>query len=392
MSKVTFNRVKDVVYQSTETNASISDRLEAGVYAVKFDQDRGCYFLQQIEDFKVPTKIYGKAYNYTDRFINTYRERTSSTGVLLSGEKGSGKTIQAKHISIQMAEKHNAPTIVVNDPFCNEAFKEFIQNIHQECVVLFDEYEKVYRDKEHQEALLTILDGVIQTKKLFVFTINDRFSFNEYLINRPGRVFYRIQYTGVDAETITQYCQENLNNKEWEQNVHRIARAIRDFNFDTLKAVVEESNRYNEAPDSFINILNADVCNNMRESKQYLIEVYKGDKLIHIGCDSGDITVGNVYVGFTDQTAPKVGGEYPDFGYDISYDDFAGITDDGIMIFNQEDGYTIAVKQQERKKVGIGVEQFSTKANVGSNIVAKNFGSHRKKVEAARKTRKATPE
>jgi hypothetical protein len=75
--------------------------------------------------------------------------------------------------------------------------------------------------------------------------------------NRPGRIFYMLDYKGLDAGFIEEYCMDNLNNKSYIAQVCRLTLLFDSFNFDMLKALVEEMNRYDESPNQAMEMLNA---------------------------------------------------------------------------------------------------------------------------------------
>jgi hypothetical protein len=226
--------------------------IPAGNYVLKQDQ-YGNYFLESIDNFTIPNKLYGDTTKDAARILNTYKDRLSSTGVLLSGEKGSGKTLLAKQISNEAAKK-NIPTIVINSPHHGEAFNTLIQGIEQECILLFDEFEKVYESE--QEAVLTLLDGVFSSKKLFIFTCNNKWKIDENMHNRPGRIFYMLEFEGIDVNFVIEYCNDNLLNKSHIDSVCRVSSLFDKFNFDMLQALVEDMNRYNETASEVLRMLN----------------------------------------------------------------------------------------------------------------------------------------
>lgn len=232
----------------------ISTLLPAQNFIVQVDP-RGEFYLEHVDSFTTPSKIYGDALKNSARIINTFNDRPAATGILLTGEKGSGKTMLAKNLSIELA-KQGLPTIIINNDFHGDAFNKLIQSIEQPAVIIFDEFEKVY-GRDEQEQILTLLDGVFPTKKLFILTTNDTSRVNDLLVNRPGRIYYAIRYEGLDAEFITQYCEDNLQNKKYIEQICKIATVFRAFNFDLLKALVEEMNRYDETPSDALRILNA---------------------------------------------------------------------------------------------------------------------------------------
>jgi hypothetical protein len=65
----------------------ISTKLPAGNYVVRFN-DIKRFFLEQIEDFKLPEKMHGNDIETkTTRVLTTFNARPNNTGVLLVGGK-----------------------------------------------------------------------------------------------------------------------------------------------------------------------------------------------------------------------------------------------------------------------------------------------------------------
>jgi hypothetical protein len=241
---------------SDEAALDIKTILPAANYVVKFDQMKGIFFLEQVESFELPTKMYGNVTRHAGRIVNTFFDRSASTGVLLTGEKGSGKTLLSKRICMDLAETYKVPTLIINTAFTGDGFNKFIQSIEQPCAVLFDEFEKTF-DSEEQEQLLTLLDGVFGSKKLFLLTCNNKWRIDNHMMNRPGRIFYSIEFKGLEVAFIREYCEDRLNNKEHIDKICEISGLFGEFNFDLLKALVEEMNRYNETPQEALEMLNA---------------------------------------------------------------------------------------------------------------------------------------
>lgn len=239
---------------SSKEAMNLHEQLPAGNYTVADDMI-GNFYLESIDDFEIPSKIYGNTLRHTDRIINSFWDRPQQTGVLLNGEKGSGKTLLGKNISVELA-KQGVPTIVINRDWTGDGFFKLLQDIDQPCVVLFDEFEKVY-DREKQEEILTLLDGVFGSKKLYLLTVNDKWRVNEHMRNRPGRLFYLLDFKGLDVEFIRDYCEDRLNNKQYIDQICALTTLFNQFNFDMLKALVEEMNRYNESPTEALEMLNA---------------------------------------------------------------------------------------------------------------------------------------
>jgi hypothetical protein len=239
---------------SSKEAMDLHELLPAGNYVIKADQYENL-FLEEIDSFQVRGKIYGDCLRNTDRILSTFEARDTSTGVLLTGEKGSGKTLLAKNICVEGARR-GYPTIVINAPWHGDKFNSLIQSIDQPAIILFDEFEKVY-DNDDQESMLTLLDGVFPSKKLFVLTCNDKWRVNDHMRNRPGRIFYLLEFKGLEEAFIAEYCGDNLNQKEHTGRIIQISNTFDQFNFDMLKALVEEMNRFNEPPQDAMRMLNA---------------------------------------------------------------------------------------------------------------------------------------
>lgn len=261
---------------ATKESMDLHDLLPVGNYTVHKNQMSGEYYLEQIENFTAPARIYGNCLRHTQRIINTFNDRAGATGVMLTGEKGSGKTLLSKNVSIELA-KHGVPTIVINQSHHGDVFNTFLQTIQQPCVILFDEFEKVY-DREEQEAILTLLDGVFPSKKLFMLTCNDKYRVDQHMRNRPGRIFYMIDFKGLDAKFITEYCEENLKAKHYINTIVSIANLFSQFNFDMLKALVEEMNRYGDSPQEALEMLNAKP--EFDKGSKFAIEIVHNGKVI----------------------------------------------------------------------------------------------------------------
>lgn len=241
---------------TNDESLNIHKLLPAGKYIIVKDPQTDALFFMEIDsDYDFSHRIYGKTTRHANRIMATFRDRPATTGVALVGEKGSGKTMLARLLSKLCADE-GIPTIVINQPYVGEDFNKLIQDIKQPCMILFDEFEKVY-DSEDQQRVLTLLDGVFPSKKLFVLTSNDQYQIDQHMRNRPGRIYYMIEYEGVDEEQIVQYCDHNLDNKTHAPEIVKLSKLFSRFNFDMLKALVEEMNRYNEDPHQAMEMLNA---------------------------------------------------------------------------------------------------------------------------------------
>lgn len=235
--------------------AALKDALPPTTFNL-MDDDHGFKFHPSDEP-EMPPVLYGNIKSTANRIIDTFYDREGSTGVLLSGEKGSGKTLLVKLLS-KMGREAGFPSITISTNYRGAGFNELIRNINQPALVLFDEFEKVYHQPEWQEQLLSLFDGIFSTKKLFLLTVNDASKIDTNFFNRPGRLYYHIKYDGLEDAFIRQYATEHLSsdNQKYVDEVVLVSNIVGKFNFDMLKSIIEEVNRYNESPKQTLVYLN----------------------------------------------------------------------------------------------------------------------------------------
>jgi len=257
----------------SEQDIEVCEKLPAKNYTVKQNPMSKEYYLEPVDDFVMPKKLYGDTIKKAERILNTFNSRPLSTGVHLDGVKGSGKTLLAKTLS-HLAQRDGVASIVINQPFCGDEFNSFIQSIDVPAILIFDEFEKVY-DYQTQNKILTLFDGVYPTKKLFVLTTNDAHSVNSFLKNRPGRIYYSFKFDTLAQEFIEEYCNDNLIDKTQTQSILKYTGIFSFFNFDMLAAAVEEMNRYGEPLQEVLNYLN--IVPENKASETYVVRFTVGD-------------------------------------------------------------------------------------------------------------------
>ena len=183
--------------------------LPVGIYTVAYSPMIG-FFLQKKPNFTVPEKIYGNT-AHIDRWIKVQNNVDKNLGILLSGIKGGGKTLDAKLFCL----RSKRPVIIIDTPMTDSAFFSFLQNpAFRGAILFFDEFEKVYKSKEAQNSLLTLFDGVYNTKFTFLLTINQP-NISEYFFNRPSRIKYVKEYNNISYDTIKEICNDKLENKKY---------------------------------------------------------------------------------------------------------------------------------------------------------------------------------
>lgn len=146
-------------------------------------------------------------------------------------------------------------------------FQEFLGTINEECVILIDEFEKVYKG-DSQEVMLNILDSTYQGKKLFIFTSNSS-TINEYLINRPGRIKYSKHFDTLATEAIEEIVDDLLKVKEYKSELMEEVEIMSVVTFDTLITIIKDINLFKISPKEVIKELNI-----VPEDSTYKMEFY----------------------------------------------------------------------------------------------------------------------
>lgn len=259
-----------------EADIQSIDAIPQGTWLVQYSQQKG-FYLEKIEDFRLPSKIYGNHKELSERYLKTYNKYSKNLGITLSGLKGTGKSLLAKMTAINS----NLPVLVVTDAYCGTEFNMFMSKISQEVVVFIDEFEKVYDEEHLQNALLSLLDGTIEGKKLFIFTSNQTSRYNNYLLNRPGRIHYLKEFDKIDSKLLDDIINDNLKDMSQTNELKRIVELIDDANVDMIMALIREMNDFNEPAKEAVKYLNIQVQNegryNLTVSKKingYLYDSY----------------------------------------------------------------------------------------------------------------------
>ena len=142
------------------------------------------------------------------RAITTFNNTDKlTTGVLLSGLKGSGKTLMMK----KLAKESGLPIIVIDKNVYPEDIEGFFAQLTIDVCVLFDEIDKYWNTRY----LLGFLDGVKPTcKKLVVATCNDEREIDSYLNDRCSRIRYKKTFKGLTKDTVGGIINDIIDNKD----------------------------------------------------------------------------------------------------------------------------------------------------------------------------------
>lgn len=215
-------------------------QLPANTYKVQFSPMSG-FSLCIHDDVGTDEKVYGSMAGKADKVLNAFDSFKRNMGIILSGPKGAGKSMFARVLA-ERGRKKDLPMIIVDRAY--SGLSDFLSSIKQECIILFDEFEKTFDEEEgDQDSLLSLFDGLDSGKKLFVLTCNEVRQLSDYFLNRPGRFHYHFEFGTPNSDEIKEYLEDNLlpDVQFIIPDILRIG-AASDFTYDILRAIVFEIN------------------------------------------------------------------------------------------------------------------------------------------------------
>lgn len=254
------NILKDHGKYTFFNSLTIEKELVPKNYVFDYDQFGNC-FLRDAEDFKFPEKIYDVNEGMRKDIIKSFNAYDKNLGVLLTGAKGQGKSLNAK----LLCKEIGLPVILVNKSIPKEVdFIEFFKGIKQDYCIFIDEFEKLFANKgqstentdyHEQDVFLSFMDGVItqENKILFLLTTNE--TVNEYFINRPSRVKFLQEYDELPEELFHQITDDRLNKKKYKKDLEESISLI-NMNIDLLISIIDDVNLFDRPFSEFQEIYN----------------------------------------------------------------------------------------------------------------------------------------
>jgi len=242
MKVVHYGNSYDIYDDSLQTFESFQPK----TYIVRFHKMKGFHLEDYPDIRRGDEKVYGVHQEKVDKVLRTFGNFERNLGVILSGDKGIGKSLFAKMLAEQ-AVAAGIPVIVVDR--YDVGIASYLETIEQEVMVMFDEFDKTFggvksdEDIDPQCSMLSLFDGMTGGKKLFVITCNDANKLNEYLVNRPGRFHYHFRFEYPSANEIREYLADNIEMKYYAEIEEVVQFANRfELNYDCLRAIAYELN------------------------------------------------------------------------------------------------------------------------------------------------------
>lgn len=352
------------------------DQLPPKTYRVNYDPETRIFSLLEAHDFEIPeTKIYGQHLDKVKKVLNSMDKMNRNLGVILSGDKGIGKSLFSKCLGLK-ARKKGIPVILVNE--YHEGIANFLEEIEQTVMILFDEYDKTFDEKKHncQAEMLSLFDGVSAGKKLFVITCNEIQSLSQYLINRPGRFHYHFRFLYPTADEIRDYMEDKLDKQYYDEIENVIAFSVRmNLNYDCLRSIAFELNnglKFQEAIND-LNIIRISQYKNIKIIVEFENQATLSGKIKEWQLYDNTITDMSIYLPDNIRPLSYVGeyiGEFP-MNFSNNYID----KDKRMLMFhvtNPEPEYDIAYthesQDEEKTDEGKKITDILDKLYIGQKI------------------------
>lgn len=192
-------------------------------------------YIEEDGTLELPKKIYDTDEFFMRRILDTFNSETMNTGVLLSGLKGSGKSLTAKMLAL----KSNLPILVVSPAVPSCDLKDFFTEFKTPVCIIFDEIDKNTRTWK-TEQMLNFLDGIQNTaKKLVIMTCNETCDLNQYIMDRCSRIKYFKEYEGINKDIITNLVKDILG-KDDNELVEYISNSFKIKSYDNIITYLKE--------------------------------------------------------------------------------------------------------------------------------------------------------
>lgn len=216
------------------------DLINGKVYDLKWNGYEGYGYFVENGDLNMPKKLY--KLEDDDKFIKrvlTYFNSENSgktTGVMLAGTKGTGKTMLSKRIALES----NLPIIVVDDRFPTCKLNKVFKGLNTPVCILFDEIEK-NEDWWSTKDLLGFLDGVeANAKKIVLMTCNETNEIDDNMFDRCSRIRYFKEYEANSNEVFIRFMVEDKGIKNIDETVDFIKEYMEVKSFDNISSFLDE--------------------------------------------------------------------------------------------------------------------------------------------------------
>lgn len=221
-------------------STELFETIPSAVYMCKYNDRKWCIESMKFSDnFKLPNIIESEEdVIFKSLVIDDFKKCDKNLGILLTGIKGTGKTIIAERICNEL----KIPVFVLTELLPKNLLEEFFKSLNQKCIVFIDEYDKEYGSSD---TLLSIMDGALSPEHpvLFLLTSNE-LEINKNMLNRPNRIKYIRNYIQLELDFSINLVREKVNNLSRAEIAVQLIEKFDTLTFDVLLNFIDTINNH----------------------------------------------------------------------------------------------------------------------------------------------------
>lgn len=215
----------------------IVEKLPAAIYTVSFHPMMGFSLSKLNEQFEVPPQLFGDLESKVDHLLGRY-DKTGDMSAMLTGAKGSGKSLLAHVFSNRAIKELDKPVIIVDNHFDNpNGLMKFLYDLG-DCVFIFDEFAK--KMDEHQDTFLDFFSGTYKIPRAIFVIENSLHKINEFMLDRPGRVRWSFSYGKLPLQVVKEVCDAREVNEKAKRHICEYAARAITIGMDNLNTIIDE--------------------------------------------------------------------------------------------------------------------------------------------------------
>lgn len=184
---------------------------------------------------------------YSKFFLPEIKEKVNKlgynhkAGILLYGKQGTGKTSMFKKYFLDAVKKHNVLVFDIKYSRAPEVWWKFLQDIRviqdNPIIVFFDEFEEYFIGIPLETEIKKMLDGTESIdNSLFFMTTNYIDKVPETIKDRPSRVKYKIEVSGIqDEKLISQFLKQSFDKVDMKIDFDKEVSKMKGWTIDELK-------------------------------------------------------------------------------------------------------------------------------------------------------------